>query len=323
MTFSIKKLTRVACAGAACILLAAGLASGANAADSEPTITVAAPPIDAAGEIFYATDMGFFKQAGLNVKLATLNKPGPILAAVASGAVTIGSAPVSVLALARAKGIPLVMIASGGLYLSSSPTSGIIVLKNSPLKNAADLSSKTLATRDLSDLSYFGAKLWIDKNGGNSDTIHWVELPDPEDEAALEARRIDAGSVSAPVLDNALRGGKVRTLAPIFDAIADRFLISGYVTTEAFADAHPELIRKFSETMAKAAAWGNTHQTESAKILEKYAHAPVRPGSVRITYAPHLRAADVQPVLDLLTHYNLLKKPMSPTSLFSIVIATK
>ncbi len=297
--------------------------SWADAQSSPATLEAVGPPNDTGALIFYAADMGFYEKAGLRVKVTLLNSSGSISSAVASGAVQIGSFAVSVGALAREKGIPLVMIAPAGLYLSTAPTSGLIVRKDSLIRRAADLNGKTIATRDISNMSYFGAKQWIDKNGGDSKTVRWVEIPDTSDVAALQAGRIDAASVSEPALDDALRGGEVRSLAPIFDAISKRFLISGYFTSEDYAKAHPDIVRKFAEVIVATARWANHNRAQSAAILEKYAQAPVLPGSTRVTYAERLQSADVQPVLDLLLNYGLLKAPMRAKDLFSPLVSSQ
>jgi NitT/TauT family transport system substrate-binding protein len=214
-------------------------------------------------------------------------------------------------------------VAPAGLYLSSTPTSGLIVPAASPIRTAADLNGKTIATRDLSNMSYYGAKQWLDKNGGDSKTVKWLEVPDASALAALQAGRVDAASVSEPALDDAVRGGAARSLASVFDAIAKRFLISGYFTTEAFASAHPDDVRQFAGVMTRTAVWANKNRPHTAQILEKYIQTPVLPGSLRVTYAEHLAAADVQPVLDLLSANGLLKAPMHARDLFSPLVPSQ
>jgi NitT/TauT family transport system substrate-binding protein len=304
-------------------LLAALVLPGRAGAQTLATLEVAGPPNDTGGLLFYAADMGFYEKAGLRVRVTSLANSGSISSAIASGSVQIGSFAVSVGALAHEKGLPLVMIAPAGLYLSSAPTSGLIVPKNSPIRKASDLNGKTIATRDISNMSYFGAKQWIDKNGGDSKSIHWIEIPDTGDVPALESGRIDAASVSEPALDDALRSGEIRSLAPVFDAIGKRFLISGYFTSEDFAKAHPDVVRKFAGVMSVTARWANGNRARSGQILEKYAQATVLPGSTRITYAERLSAADVQPVLDLLLKYGLLKAPMRAKDMFSSLVPSQ
>jgi NitT/TauT family transport system substrate-binding protein len=301
--------------------------AGLAVAHAVPSAAQAPMSIDAAGTLndtaallFYAADMGFYEKAGLHVNVTTLNNSGAISTAIASNAVQIGSFAISVGALARDHGVPLVLVAPAGLYLSTTPTSGLIVAQDAPYRKAADLNGKTIATRDLSNLSYFGARAWLDRNGGDSKSVRWLEVPDTSAVAAIKAGRVDAASISEPALDDALAPGDIRSLASVFDAIADRFLISGYYTTEDYAASHPEIVRTFARVIASTSAWANKNRAITAKILAKYVQAPVLPGSKRATYADELRAADVQPVLDVLLAYGFVKSALHAKDMFSPLV---
>jgi len=152
--------------------------------------------------------------------------------------------------------------------------------------------------------------------------VHWFELPDTLDLAALQAGRLDAASISEPALDAQLQSGDIRVLGPVFDAIAPRFLVAGCVTLDAYAKAHPDLIRTYAEVIAKTARWANANQVKSGAILERVSGTPVAPGAARAVYAERLHAAEVQPVLDLLFTSGQLKNPARAADLFSSVVAT-
>jgi NitT/TauT family transport system substrate-binding protein len=308
---------RLALAAAPGVFAALATTANAGAQDNGPEIIIAGTPNDSGGSIFYAQDLGLYKKAGLNVTIQSMNNPGSVVAAVVGGSVTIGTLTIPGIAIAHEKGVPIVIIAPGSIYSSATPTSGIIVLKNSPYKKASDLNGKTIATRDLSNLSYYGAINWIDKNGGDSKTVKWVEVTDTATVPAMLAGRVDAASVSEPALDDAVHGPDARMLAAVYDAIGDKFLISGCFTTAAFAKAHPDVVRAFERVIIAAGTWGNHNRALSAKILEKYAGVPVPPEATRVTYAERLRPADAQPVLDMLRGAGVLKTPFPVTDLFA------
>ena len=298
-------------------LLVTGFAVQPAASQTDAPIVFAGTANDSGGENFYAADLGMFAKAGLNVTVQALNNPGAAVAAVVGGSVTVGSLTIPGIAAAREKGLPVKIIAPTSIYSSATPTSGIIVLKNSAIKKASDLNGKTIATRDLSNMSYYGAKYWMDKNGGDSKTVKWVEVPDPQTVPAMLAGRVDAASVSEPALDDALRSPDARMLAACYDAIGDKFTIAAYIVTEDYARAHPDIVRKLSAVIMAAGAWANKNRAASAKILEKYSHVPVPPDSKRVTYAERIRPADTQPVLDMLLQYGVLKTPMRADDLFA------
>jgi NitT/TauT family transport system substrate-binding protein len=301
--------------GAALVVLLSGAAP--SIAQDDATIVIAGTANDSGGEIFYAKDLGLFEKAGLKVDVQAFNNPGATAAGVVGGTLTVAAMTIPGIAAARESGLPIKIIAPSSIYSSAMPTSGIIVLKNSAIKKASDLNGKTIATRDISNMSYYGAKAWIDKNGGDSKTIKWVEVNDPQTVAAMKAGRVDAASVSEPALDDALHGPDARLLAACYDAIGDKFMIAAYFTTEDYARTHPDIVRKINAIILAAGAWANKNHAQSAKILEKYSGVPMLPGYTRVTYAERMRPADVQPVLDLLANYGVLKVPMRATDLFA------
>jgi NitT/TauT family transport system substrate-binding protein len=297
------------------IAVAAGLA-GRSPGQAPAVVTVAGPPNDSSGEMFYAADMGFFEKAGLHVQVTAQNGTGTLSSAVASGAVDIGSLTVPIVALARERGIPLVIIAPANVYNSATPTSGLVTLNSSTLRTAAGLSGKTVAVREITNMSYYGASVWIDKNGGDSKAVHFVEIPDSEDLAAMKQGRIDAASITEPDLAQAL-AGDARMMAPVYDAIAPRFLVGVYFTSEAYATAHPDVVRKFAQVIAETGAWANKNRDQSAAILARYTKNPMLPGIPRVTYGDVLRTSQVQPLLDVLVKYGALKKPVRAQDLFA------
>jgi NitT/TauT family transport system substrate-binding protein len=171
-------------------------------------------------------------------------------------------------------------------------------------------------------MSYYGAKTWMDKNGGDSKTVKWVEIPDPATVPALQTGRVDAASVSEPALDAAIHGPDARMLAPVYDAIGSGFMIAAYFTTEDYAHAHADVVRKICDVVINAGIWANKNRALSAKILEKYSGVPVPPGTTRVTYAERMRPADVQPVLDLLQGYGVLKGTMKAQEMFAAEVPT-
>jgi NitT/TauT family transport system substrate-binding protein len=315
-------LSRSAILGGAGAAIVAALSPPTAARAASPEIVVSGSANEAAGNVFYANDLGLFQRAGLNVKLTALTTAAPMVAAVVSGSVAIAGIPIPQIALARAKGIPIVMLAPGALYLSTVPTNGLIVLKDSPLKSAADLNGKTIATRDVANMAYIGARAWIDKNGGDSKSVHWLETSDPQDVAALQAGRIDAASVGEPAFDDALRGGAVRVLARAFDAIAPRFLINAFCSSEGFAKENPDVVARFATAILAASHWANQvkNHPQSAQIIARYTMVPVLPEGTRVAYAEQPRAADIQPVLDALLTYGFLKTPMRAVELVSPLV---
>ena len=285
---------------------AAALGTGAERAFAQEALAalrVSMTPVDSSAEPYYAVDAGFAKAAGFNVELVPSQNGAAIASAVASGAVDVGNGNLVSVALAHAKGIPFVLIAPGGLYASKTPSTEFFVPKGSSARTGRDFSGKTVAINTLRGLPQYGTQAWIDKTGGDSKTVKFIEMSSADIVVALQQNRIDGAPLTEPFVSSGRTTGT--RIAAIFDAIAPAFLITAHFTTLEWARAHPEAVRRFQDVIAKTAAWANKNHDRSAEILVKY--AKLSEDSIktmqRTVFAERLDPAQIQPVIDLTAKY--------------------
>jgi NitT/TauT family transport system substrate-binding protein len=155
-----------------------------------------------------------------------------------------------------------------------------------------------------------------DKNGGDSSTIKFVEMPYTSMAAAIGEGRVDAGFLSEPDLDSALRTVG-RSIGPGYDAIADNFVIGAWFCTADYASAHADVVKRFAATMAETARWANGHRVQSAQILEKWTNTRVDASMPRVVYAERLNSDQIQPLINAAAKYQALKAPFPAAELFA------
>jgi len=298
----IVRSARLGAAVLAIALLAVPYAGRAQ----DVSLKVATIPIDAGAEVFYGLDQGFFKQAGLDVSIERITNGPAIAAAVASGAIDVGFSNLVSLAIAFKKGVPITLIAPGGMYNTKAPTTTCVVALNSPIKTAKDLNGKIFATNGLANIGEFGPRAWIDKNGGDSSTVKFTEMPFPAMAVALDAGHIDAAMMAEPTMTESK--GETRFFSNCYDGIGSSFLIAAYFTTTSWAAAHPDLVRKFQSAMRVTAGWANKNQAATAAILARVAQMSpdVAAKMYRSVYPDRLEAAAIQPVIDVTAKYGAL-----------------
>jgi len=269
------------------------------------TIHVITPPVDSAADVFFAKEMGFFAKAGLDVDIQPGTNGSAMASAVASDAVDIGYSDLVTLAKAYLKGIHFVAIAPAALWTSAAPTAGLVVLTGSPVRDAKDLGGKVIAIPGLATLAEYSPRAWIDQNGGTASSVKFIEMPYSEMPAALTAARIDAAYVAEPFL--AVVRKDVRILGYAHNAVAKQFLQSAWFTTAAWADAHPDLVRRFAAAMRETALWANqkANQAKSGEILAKYSRidAATIASMERAQFAERLTPALIQPAIDVSAKY--------------------
>jgi ABC-type nitrate/sulfonate/bicarbonate transport system substrate-binding protein len=297
------------------IIGAATLWPPRRALAADVPLRMALLPVDADAVLYYGSDLGYFREVSIEPEIQSIQAGSSVVAAIVGGSLDVGwTTPIS-LAAAHQHGVPLVAVAPCGIYELHAPTAAIMVPKDSPIKSARDFSGKRMACSGLRELGQWAPAAWIDKNGGDSRQVEFVEIPFADMPLALAQHRIDAAFPAEPFVT--LAKDSSRIFADAYAAIAPRFGIGVWVTTAQWADAHRELVVKFIDVVAESAMWANAHRDQSAIILAKYGKldpALVR-RMARVRYAPRLLASDLQPLIDLGAHYGALPSAVAASEL--------
>src|SRR4029434_576243 len=156
--------------------------------------------------MFVAMEKGFFKTEGLELETVPMAGGAVIVQGVTSGDLQIGWTNVISLYQAHVEGFDFKLIAGGATNVKGKNESHAIeVLKTSPIKGAKDLEGKTVAVNTLNNIVHLMAMACVDKSGGTSSKIKFVEIPFPQMEPALVAGKVDAISVQEPFAAAAAR----------------------------------------------------------------------------------------------------------------------
>lgn len=302
-------------------LAAALLLTGALAA-AQPapltTIHVGATPIDSLAPVLYAMRSGLFEKAGLKLELTMMTSGNVVTEAVAGGALDLGLSSLVALIQGHLRGIPLTIVAPGGLWVDSN-VAGLVVATASPLRTAKDFNGKTLCTPSLQSLDTVAMDAWLDQNGGDSKTVHFFELPALSAPAALEAGRVDGAILNNPAFSAALEGGKNRAVARIYNAIAKQFLLGVWFTTTGYVEKNRSAAERFSRVVAEAAVYTRAHPeatTDDIVQITKLDRNLVA-RMPRTMVGTTISAADIQPVIDSAAKYKFITKGFSATELIS------
>ena len=285
------------------------LTPGAAPAADAPLqkVRVATIAIDAGSEVFYAQKMGFFKNNGINVEITALTAGAAVTAAVISGAVDVGQSNAVTVAQAHERGIPVQIIAGANRFLVAAGESGLIVTADSPIRTAQDLNGKTVAVNGVRGIQEIGMRNWVDKNGGDSTTLKFLDMPFASMIAAVGQHRVDAAQLTIPELQAAMDSKDFRFISDVYSAIAKDFLIGGWIATTPWIQAHPALAAAFQKSIYQAGKWANAHHAESAAILEDVTKVHMSRSDHRIPFAEKLTTADLQPLIDICAKYGILK----------------
>jgi NitT/TauT family transport system substrate-binding protein len=306
-------MVRITAFAAALMLLAAG----AQAQPALTTIHVGLVPTDDITPLVYAIRTGMFRQEGLDVELAAGNSGTAMAAAVISGSYEFGKSSMLAVINAHLRNLPLAMVGSEAVYDEKNPYTQFVVAADSSYKSAKDLDGKIIGTPALNDLDELTTMAWIDKNGGDIKSLRFVELPQAASIAAVTEHRVDGTVLHYPPLAEAMASGKVRAMAPVYSGVAPFFVFAAYFTSTAYAQAHPDIVRKFMQTIYRAAAYTNKHHAETVQMMAEV--TKVQPELVarmnRVDGATSLNPKDIQPVIDVAARYKLTQRAFPATEM--------
>jgi NitT/TauT family transport system substrate-binding protein len=291
----------------------------ALAADEKPLTTVSfmTTIADDVRAFLYAQSAGYFKQAGLDVAFQNASTGAVVAQAVVGGAVNIGKGSITSLIAAYARGLPFAVIAPGLSYRKEEPTAGYLVKADSPLKTVLDLQGKTVTCSAIGDIAYLGLRALIDKAGGDSSTVKFIEMPFPAVSAAIQTGRVDAGLMGEPAMMQDVKAGKIRYFVDELTGYSRPILEVAYFTTRDWAKKNKEIVSGFSKAVLKGAAYANTHVAETVPLLlpltkmDPAVAMEMRHGYSATTFDP----AAIQPVIDLMAKYKEIPKAFNAREL--------
>jgi NitT/TauT family transport system substrate-binding protein len=288
----------------------------ARAADASSYIA-AATPIEGDCLPFLAQSEGYFRSNGVDVTIRAMNSGEAIAAAIVGGDVIIGSMNTASLSVAHQNGIDLKVIGGGAIYDRRSPATQLMVKNSSVITKAPQLNGKTVGVNVLRGSGHLAAQAWIDKNGGDSKSVHFAEMAYTVMQAALESGRIEAAVISEPSATRARE--TCRSLAAPHSAIAPVWMIGSYVASGSWIASHPDVARRVQKALRQTAQWydGNRAGSVSAVAALTKQDPAVVAASTRAIFAQETTVPLLQPVIDVAARYGLLKKTFPAAELIA------
>ena len=179
-----------------------------------------------------------------------------------------------------------------------------------------------MAAGALKDINAICELAWVDANGGDSKTVHMIEVPNATLMPTLDEGRIDAMTLLPPFQAEALDSGKYRVLGKPYDAISKNFMIAGWVATNDWATKNADAARRFAAAMRESSTYCNANPEKTIGVVAAFtkvdpAIALKGPGT---NDPPYLAASDVQPVMEASVRYGLIPKAFDAATMLNPVV---
>ena len=149
-------------------------------------------------------------------------------------------------------------------------TTAIIAKDESGIANIKDLAGKSVAV-NRSGLGEFLLVAALEKHGVDRSQVKFVYLNPPDAAPALASGKVDAWSMWSPGVDIARVEYKAHDLFLEGRDLEFQIDFTSYLTTSAFAEANPALVRAVNAAFAAEAQWVSANTTEAEHIAQKKA----------------------------------------------------
>lgn len=310
---------RLARAHALGLMAAATLLPRGLRAQTVPTIRVGVEAVEAYAEPLLGIDGGIFARAGLTIEPTILRSAGAIAAAIAGGALDAGLTDTIVLANAANHGVPLLAIASSGLFRKTDLSSGLFVAKGSPPRTAKSFEGLAIAIPTVVSLTTVAIRMWLARNGVNLANVRFVEMPFSDMTGALQRDVVSAAFLVEPFVT--MNASAIQHVADPYAEISDTFPISLLAASRPWLTANADTARRFVAALYETARWSNANHDVTGPMLAKYTklELDVVRKMRRSTFGTSLEPRMLQPILDAAFSYNLIDRQTNAGDLIARV----
>jgi NitT/TauT family transport system substrate-binding protein len=272
----------------ACIVLSLGCSNkespapeASTAKPSERSQTSAQPAAPAApvkltvghdtwvgySSLFIANDLGYFKQAGLEIELKSFSNPVDTLAALASNQLDLGLTTLQNLAVLNGNSDTDIV---GIALLDSSNGADAVVAKKS-IATMADLKGKTVALT-LGEVNHMFFLMGLEKSGVNPNDVKITSMSGDDAGAAFVTGKVDAAVTWEPWVTKATKSGGhiIFTSASVPDIIMNTVAVHKSKLTTA-SDAYT----RFLGALDQGVRYVRSEPDKAYPVIGKYLNAPV------------------------------------------------
>ncbi len=236
-------------------------AKPARAADS---VKVGVASVYPTYSIFFATkELGYYKDAGLDVDIQTFRGGPAAQEALAAGAVDLCTILPTAAALAIQKGVKEKIVAmyvpvrAAGWY--------IMVPSDSPIKTVADLNGKTVGVTQIGSLTDF----WVQRVAADA-KISVTSVPlGGGVEAGLRSKKVDAAILWPLGSYKGLGHGDLRVVINLRNALGPT-VSEGVAASDDLITKRPDALRRWLTATSRGLIYMQQHESWTVSFLKSY-----------------------------------------------------
>ncbi|MEC7761271.1 MAG: ABC transporter substrate-binding protein [Pseudomonadota bacterium] len=297
------------CRAVAALALSVVATAHSVQADELTKLTVGVSPSTIVVPVYLAQQQGIFAKHGLDVEMGVLQSGAEAIPRLLNGSwdIAVGDAVGTINAVKNR--VPLKVI---GINSIGAPSSDLdysaLVTRSDSIKGFDTAMGHTIAVNQAGGIAELTARAAIDRSGGDSSKVQFVELPFPQMIEAVAQSRVDGAILVEPFVSMAPGAGLEiagRPQSTGIPGVPPVFFVASAAGTEAKGDAFRAFLVAIKEANEVAQADGQL----SREVAASYSPMTVEQlQNTRLPVFPEDPAdmTEVQSLLDLMLKYSLI-----------------
>ena len=224
--------------------------------------------------LFVATEEGIFARHGLDVKVTLIPLMPNLPAAVLSNSVQIGFMTATTFLQAVGGGVDLMAVSGGSIISHKSTNIALMAGEQSGIHSAKDLIGRKVGVPGLGAFMHVTLCYWLGQQGVDFRKVDFVETTFVSMRDMLKAGTVDAVGAMDPYAKTIRDSNTGYTVSQFLQDVPEGKPTALFVSTRAWALAHPEIIKPFRDSMAQAVAFTTDHQDQARLDFGKYVKLP-------------------------------------------------
>jgi NitT/TauT family transport system substrate-binding protein len=312
------------------VLSSAGCASGMAATATgtragtvsveKHQLTIAAVPTASSAGLYVAQQEGFFRQAGLDVKIVSIGSGADVTSNLLNGSIDVVNGAYAGFIEAQAHGAGKFHVLADG-YAGAPHVDEIVVPPKSKITSVSQLKGATIAVNALASVASLLVTSTLESQGVQPSQVHLVAMPFPAMPGALKAHKVDAAYLVEPYLSQteAQIGGE--ELIDVNQGATQDFPINGYVATQAWCQKYPQTAAAVAKALDRGQAIADTNRPEVERALTHFTSINRQIAAIMSlgNFPTSVDTVHLQRVADLMFSNGQLKKHFNMAAMTSAV----
>jgi NitT/TauT family transport system substrate-binding protein len=223
-----------------------------------------------------AVDKGIFKKHGLDAQMTLIGINSNVPAAIMSNSIQIGGPTSTVFLQAADGGLDLVAVAGASVMNESSNANiAAFVRSGITIKEPKDFVGKKVGAPGLGAFLHVLFVKWLMEKGVDPKSVNFVEVTFPTMPDIIKSGGVDVVLSAEPFVSRMLKAG-IGNVGARYALELNRIEpIIFYAASRDWAEAHPDIVKKFRDAITEAAAVVNSDPDTASNSIAAFTKQPI------------------------------------------------